>query len=69
MHRTLEEIRTEGLAALRKRLGRSGMIRFLQQFETGSGDYTQERRAWADRTTISDLRKQARRPATRRGKK
>ena len=32
MNRTLEEIRTLGLEALRERLGRAGMIRFLQQF-------------------------------------
>jgi hypothetical protein len=24
------------------------MLRFLQQFEAGHGDYTQERRAWVD---------------------
>ena len=40
MHRTLDEIRREGLDALRERLGRAGLVRFLQQFETGSGDYT-----------------------------
>jgi hypothetical protein len=34
-----EEIRRKGLAALRRELGRSGMIRFLEQFETGRGDY------------------------------
>ena len=33
--RTLEEIRREGLAALRQRLGVVGMVRFLQQFDHG----------------------------------
>jgi hypothetical protein len=36
---TVEEIRRRGLEALRRELGRAGMIRFMQQFEAGSGDY------------------------------
>jgi hypothetical protein len=56
MHQTLDEIRRAGLAALRERLGRAGMIRFLQQFETGSGDYARERHVWVDRTTLPDLK-------------
>lgn len=39
----LEEIRRAGLDALARELGPVGMVRFLQQFETGSGDYTAER--------------------------
>lgn len=56
MPRTLEEIRKVGLEALRQRLGRAGMIRFLQQYETGSGDYASERRAWVERLSLDDLR-------------
>jgi hypothetical protein len=55
MPQTLEQIRREGLEALRERLGRVGMIRFLQQFETGSGDYAKERHAWVDSMTLDDL--------------
>jgi hypothetical protein len=43
---SLEEIRLQGLEALMRRLGPVGMVRFLQQFETGHGDYTEERRQW-----------------------
>jgi len=43
---TLEEIRLAGLDALARELGPVGMVRFLQQFETGHGDYTRERREW-----------------------
>ena len=57
MTRTPEQIRADGLAALRRRLGRAGMIRFLQQFDPGEGDYAQQRRKWADQTTLSELRK------------
>jgi hypothetical protein len=54
---TQNEIYQQGLQALRDRLGRAGMIRFLQQFETGHGDYARERHAWVDRLTLGDLRK------------
>lgn len=37
-------IRKTGLEAVAKKLGPVGMVRFLQQFETGYGDYTRERR-------------------------
>ena len=40
---TLKEIRTMGLEALARELGPVGMIRFLQQFESGHGDYSKER--------------------------
>jgi hypothetical protein len=41
--RTLEEIRSAGLRALDAALGPVDLIRFLQQFETGQGDYSAER--------------------------
>jgi hypothetical protein len=59
MQRTLDEIRREGLQALRDRLGRADMIRFLQQFETGNVDYTKERHAWVDRVTMEDVEREA----------
>jgi len=69
MHQTLEQIRRAGLAALRERLGRAGMIRFLQQFETGVGDYATERHTWVDETTLDELKtasRKTRRPPARR---
>lgn len=59
MHRTLDEIRREDLEALKQRLGRAGMIRFLQQFEAGAGDYAADRHDWVDRTSLADLKKNA----------
>ncbi|HEU4417400.1 MAG TPA: hypothetical protein VFT55_00600 [Planctomycetota bacterium] len=38
------EIRREGWRALTERLGVSGAIRFLTQYDAGAGDYTRERR-------------------------
>ncbi|MDA1050724.1 MAG: hypothetical protein O3C40_09630 [Planctomycetota bacterium] len=58
---TLEQIRREGLEALRERLGRAGMIRFLGQFENGDGDYVKERQEWVDRTALAEIRMSTRR--------
>lgn len=40
----LEKIRQEGLKALKDRLGPIGMIKFIQMYSDGEGDYTKERR-------------------------
>jgi hypothetical protein len=39
----LSEIRKTGLQALREALGPVGMVRFIQQYENGYGDYTKEK--------------------------
>ncbi len=46
--RTLDEVRQTGLKALTKALGPVDMVRFLQQFESGNGDYTVERHGWLE---------------------
>jgi hypothetical protein len=56
MKLTLDQIRRKALAALHRELGKAGMIRFLQQFETGSGDYARDRRSWVDQTSLDDIR-------------
>ncbi len=58
---TLEQIRREGLEALRERLGRAGMIRFLGQFENGAGDYAEDRREWVDGMSLAEIRELSRR--------
>lgn len=52
---TSAEIQEAGLEALLERLGPVGMLRFLQQFETGHGDYTQERGAWLDKLDMETV--------------
>lgn len=42
------EIRTVGMQALREVLGSVGMVRFIQQFDPGYGDYTKERQDGPD---------------------
>ena len=43
--RTLDDIRHVGIAALEQALGPVDMIRFIQQFGAGAGDYTKKRQA------------------------
>lgn len=52
---TAEQIRHIGFQALGRDLGPDGMIRFLQQFETGWGDYTKERHQWLQKTNVKEL--------------
>jgi len=52
---TLEQVRLIGLKALSRDLGPVGLVRFLQQFETGHGDYTVERRRWLTESTVQEL--------------
>jgi hypothetical protein len=51
----LSEIQRIGLEVLLERLGPVGLIRFLQQFETGHGDYTAEREQWLVETDLDGL--------------
>lgn len=37
------EVRKAGIQALSEALGPVGMARFMQQYDTGDGDYTKER--------------------------
>jgi hypothetical protein len=40
---TQEQIRVIGLEVLAQELGPTGLVRFLQLYEQGSGDYTRQR--------------------------
>jgi hypothetical protein len=44
--KTLHEIHDEGIDALCKALGPVDMVRFIQMFDHGKGDYTKERKQW-----------------------
>lgn len=59
MTQTLDQIRRKGLEALRKALGRAGMVRFLRMFSNGSGDYSKDRHAWVDSLTMDDIERWA----------
>ena len=66
INKTLDQIRREGLEALRERLGPAGTVRFLQQFQTGSGDYANARHEWVDATPMKSIVAAARKTRKRR---
>jgi len=69
MYKTPEEIRTKGLAVLKRELGVVGMIRFLQELSPGKGDWAKERHKWVDQITMDDLRKMIAEPRARKTKR
>lgn len=55
---TPDQIRKEGFKALERQLGPDGMIRFLQQFDAGCGDYTKERHQMLGEGSVDELGKE-----------
>ena len=51
----LENIRAEGLKALKEKLGAVGMIKFIQMYSNGQGDYTRDRAEYLKDATIEDF--------------
>lgn len=49
------EIQQAGISVLLRELGPVGLIRFLQQYELGTGDYTKERHQWLEHLTVEDV--------------
>lgn len=52
---SLSQIRTIGFEALLRELGPAGAIRFMQQYETGSGDYTRDRRKILPKKSVREI--------------
>ena len=55
---TSEQIRNHGLEVLKRELGVVGMVRFLQQFSNGKGDYSVDRHQWLDQLTPEEILEQ-----------
>jgi len=55
---SLHEIRTIGFEALLRELGPAGAIRFIQQYETGRGDYTRDRRKILPKKSVREIGKE-----------
>jgi hypothetical protein len=49
------ELNRKGFKALVDALGYADAIRFIRQFDNGSGDYTKERHQWLDELTLEDI--------------
>lgn len=52
---SLLEIRQRGIKALTQALGPVGMVRFLQQFDTGQGDYSRDRQELLAEISFDDV--------------
>ena len=52
---TQQQIRMAGIKILGQHMGVTEMIRFLQQTETGDGDYTKDRDALLGNPFLEDL--------------
>ena len=49
------ELYRQGFQALVDALGYVDAIRFIRQFDNGSGDYTEERHQWLDQVTMDEI--------------
>lgn len=56
--RNLNDLRKAGIEVLKRELGVTDMIRFLQMFEKGEGDYTKERKEWLKELSIEEISKE-----------
>lgn len=61
----LTQVRQLGLEILSRELGPVGMVRFLQQFEMGQGNYTEERHQWLDELTVDEIANQIQKKRTK----
>lgn len=52
---TLYEIRTLGFDALIRELGPAGAIRFIQQYESGYGNYTRNRKKLLPKKSVREI--------------
>ena len=52
---TLYEIRTVGFEALLRELGPAGAIRFIQQDESGHGDYTHDHKKTLRKKSVREI--------------
>jgi hypothetical protein len=52
---TLAEINQLAFKTLMDNLGYVNAVRFFKQFETGSGDYSQDRHQWLDDLSLDEI--------------
>ncbi len=57
----LDKLNDEALQLLMKELGVANTARFIQQFTTGTGNYTEERKELFKDWTLDDVLKETRR--------
>jgi hypothetical protein len=55
---SINDVRNKGIKALNQSLGPVGAIRFIQELNYGSGDYTKDRHTWLDESSVDDIFKE-----------
>lgn len=63
--KSLSEINTEAIRLLSRELGVANTARFIRQFSTGSGNYTEERKELFSDESLDDLLQQIRKRRAR----
>jgi hypothetical protein len=58
------ELNQKGFKALVDALGYVNAVRFLKQFDNGSGDYTQERHQWLGQLSLDEIWTDLQQPKT-----
>jgi hypothetical protein len=61
----LNEITRNAIDLLSKEMGIADTVRFLNQFTTGYGNYTEEREAWFKDMTLDDIFAAMKKPESR----
>ncbi len=56
----LYQVRHTGIHILNRELGPAAMIRFLQQYDSGYGDFSKERHERIDKVSVADIAAQIR---------
>lgn len=49
------ELNQKGFEALIAALGYADAVRFIKQFDTGTGDYSKDRYQWLDTLSLDDI--------------
>ena len=52
---TPNQVRKRGMEALTRDLGVAGMVQFMQQFSSGTGDYSRERHKIAGALSVNSI--------------
>ena len=58
------ELNQKSFKALVDTMGYVDAVRFLKQFDNGTGDYTQERHQWLDQLSLDDIWTDLQQPKT-----
>ncbi|MFM7131256.1 MAG: hypothetical protein ACKO0V_18055 [bacterium] len=53
--KTLSELNHEAIRLLSEQIGVADTLRFIGQFTSGHGDYTEQRREWVEKQSLDQI--------------